>query len=262
MGVFCWGYRRAHFDIIYPGDATLFPRALLHFEINSGTKTASFISALNSENPGTLVCTKSLSTSPTQWCQLSSIPFYSNFVSDFSPSFTKIQDFVTTAKEICNIYNIFIIYKKVSEKVLCEFVKEWVSYLQVWFCLTYRSETIAFNANQNHMYLSYCRLLELNSSGLPKLLLQLHFIAKPQYLKKLQNPFPPTCLLYNWPTKNSVFLERMFHWVSFRPGTSCLKLMLVFILILWLYWMPSQGKSFSSLLLVIEWFKKKKDCIL
>jgi hypothetical protein len=42
-------------------------------------------------------------------------------------------------------------------------------------------------------------------------------------------------LLYNWPTKNSVFLERMLHWVSFRPATSCLKLMLLFIFILWLY---------------------------
>lgn len=61
-----WATGDAHFDILYPGDATLFPRALLHFEINLGTKTASFISALNSENPGTLVCTKSLSNSPTQ----------------------------------------------------------------------------------------------------------------------------------------------------------------------------------------------------
>jgi hypothetical protein len=69
--IYFWGFfvgatGEAHFDILYPGDATLFPRALLHFEINLGTKTASFVSALNSENPGTLVCTKSLSTSPTQ----------------------------------------------------------------------------------------------------------------------------------------------------------------------------------------------------
>jgi hypothetical protein len=65
-GFFVGAAGEAHFDILYPGDATLFPRALLHFEINLGTKTASFVSALNSENPGTLVCTKLLSTSPTQ----------------------------------------------------------------------------------------------------------------------------------------------------------------------------------------------------
>ncbi|CAK9860167.1 unnamed protein product [Sphagnum jensenii] len=54
----------AHFDILYPGDATLFPRALLHFEINLGTKTASFVSALNSENPGTLIAGASLFRTP------------------------------------------------------------------------------------------------------------------------------------------------------------------------------------------------------
>ncbi len=114
----------AHFDILYPGDATLFPRALLHFEINLGTKTASFISALNSENPGTLVCTKSLTNSPTQWCQLSSIQYLQQLCITFQPKFTKIQVFVTTAKNFCNIYNILIIYKTVSEKVLSEFVKK------------------------------------------------------------------------------------------------------------------------------------------
>jgi hypothetical protein len=42
----------------------------------------------------------------------------------FQPKFTKIQVFVTTAKNFCNIYNILIIYKTVSEKVLSEFVKK------------------------------------------------------------------------------------------------------------------------------------------
>ncbi len=45
----------AHLDIIRPGDSTLFPRGLLHFEINLGTENATYISALNSQNPGTLV---------------------------------------------------------------------------------------------------------------------------------------------------------------------------------------------------------------
>jgi len=44
-----------HLDIIRPGDSTLFPRGLLHFEINLGRENATYISALNSQNPGTLV---------------------------------------------------------------------------------------------------------------------------------------------------------------------------------------------------------------
>lgn len=43
----------AHVNILYPGDVTLFPRGLLHFELNVGEETADYLSALNSENPGT-----------------------------------------------------------------------------------------------------------------------------------------------------------------------------------------------------------------
>jgi mannose-6-phosphate isomerase-like protein (cupin superfamily) len=42
-------------DILYPGDLTVFPRGVLHFELNVGTVEAEYLSALNSENPGTLV---------------------------------------------------------------------------------------------------------------------------------------------------------------------------------------------------------------
>ena len=45
----------AHIDILYPGDVTVFPRGLLHFELNVGKRTALYISALNSQNPGVLV---------------------------------------------------------------------------------------------------------------------------------------------------------------------------------------------------------------
>lgn len=44
-----------HVDLIYPGDVTVFPRGLMHYELNVGNETANFFSALNSENPGTLV---------------------------------------------------------------------------------------------------------------------------------------------------------------------------------------------------------------
>ncbi|BBN00977.1 protein MpCupin29 [Marchantia polymorpha subsp. ruderalis] len=43
-----------HINILYPGDLIVFPRGLLHFEVNVGTETAFYISALNSQNPGTL----------------------------------------------------------------------------------------------------------------------------------------------------------------------------------------------------------------
>lgn len=46
---------KAHINILYPGDVTIFPRGMLHFEINLGKKRADFLSALNSQNPGTLV---------------------------------------------------------------------------------------------------------------------------------------------------------------------------------------------------------------
>ncbi|KAJ7523219.1 hypothetical protein O6H91_18G041800 [Diphasiastrum complanatum] len=45
----------AHIDILRPGDVTIFPRGMIHFEQNIGFKTAFFISALNSQNPGTLI---------------------------------------------------------------------------------------------------------------------------------------------------------------------------------------------------------------
>ncbi|GAQ93390.1 hypothetical protein KFL_014910010, partial [Klebsormidium nitens] len=43
-----------HIDLIYPGDVTIFPQGMMHFEINLGNTTALYFSALNSENPGTL----------------------------------------------------------------------------------------------------------------------------------------------------------------------------------------------------------------
>jgi hypothetical protein len=49
------GVGAAHINILYPGDVTVFPRGQLHFEINIGKVTASYLSALNSQNPGTLV---------------------------------------------------------------------------------------------------------------------------------------------------------------------------------------------------------------
>ncbi|XP_024537686.1 nectarin-1 [Selaginella moellendorffii] len=41
-------------NLLNPGDITIFPRGTMHFEINVGTKPAFYISALNSQNPGTL----------------------------------------------------------------------------------------------------------------------------------------------------------------------------------------------------------------
>ncbi|BBN15631.1 protein MpCupin99 [Marchantia polymorpha subsp. ruderalis] len=44
----------AHIHILYPGDLIVIPRGLLHFELIVGTETAFYVSALNSQNPGTL----------------------------------------------------------------------------------------------------------------------------------------------------------------------------------------------------------------
>jgi len=47
-------------DILYPGDLTVFPRGVLHFELNVGNVEAEYLSALNSENPGTLTSSEAL----------------------------------------------------------------------------------------------------------------------------------------------------------------------------------------------------------
>eukprot|EP00253_Pinus_taeda_P015764 PITA_15764 len=50
----------SHIDILYPGDITVFPRGVLHFELNVGSVEAEYLSALNSENPGTLTSSEAL----------------------------------------------------------------------------------------------------------------------------------------------------------------------------------------------------------
>lgn len=49
-----------HVNLLYPGDVTLFPRGMIHFELNVGDKEAEYISALNSQNPGTLTAAAAL----------------------------------------------------------------------------------------------------------------------------------------------------------------------------------------------------------
>eukprot|EP00243_Klebsormidium_subtile_P006330 TRINITY_DN2674_c0_g1_i1.p1 TRINITY_DN2674_c0_g1~~TRINITY_DN2674_c0_g1_i1.p1 ORF type:complete len:141 (+),score=36.89 TRINITY_DN2674_c0_g1_i1:1108-1530(+) len=53
-----------HIDLVYPGDVTVFPRGMMHFEINLGNTTALYFSALNSENPGTLSAANALAQIP------------------------------------------------------------------------------------------------------------------------------------------------------------------------------------------------------
>ncbi|KAJ7525620.1 hypothetical protein O6H91_17G059400 [Diphasiastrum complanatum] len=55
----------AHIDILYPGDVTVFPRGMLHFEQNVGKTIAFYISALDSQNPGTLTSAGALFQLPT-----------------------------------------------------------------------------------------------------------------------------------------------------------------------------------------------------
>eukprot|EP00249_Psilotum_nudum_P009929 c22239_g1_i1 orf=524-1216(-) len=57
---------KRHINIIHPGDVTVFPRGLLHYEINVGNQTARYISALNSQNPGTLTASLALFRVPSR----------------------------------------------------------------------------------------------------------------------------------------------------------------------------------------------------
>lgn len=52
-------------NTIKEGQATIFPRALLHFQRNIGTGTAQYISMLNSENPGVMSFPRTLFTLPS-----------------------------------------------------------------------------------------------------------------------------------------------------------------------------------------------------
>lgn len=55
-----------HIYILYPGDIIVFPRGLLHYELNVGSTEAFFISALNSQNPGVLTAATALFQLPTR----------------------------------------------------------------------------------------------------------------------------------------------------------------------------------------------------
>lgn len=52
-------------NIVKAGQATLFPRALLHFQRNVGKGTSQYISMLNSENPGVMSFPRTLFTLPS-----------------------------------------------------------------------------------------------------------------------------------------------------------------------------------------------------
>lgn len=56
----------AHINILHPGDVTVFPRGMLHFELNVGTEDAEFLSSLNSENPGSLIAAQALFELPAR----------------------------------------------------------------------------------------------------------------------------------------------------------------------------------------------------
>eukprot|EP00249_Psilotum_nudum_P034385 c5337_g1_i2 orf=121-804(+) len=56
----------AHIDILNPGDIVIFPRGLLHFEFNVGSETAHYLSALGSQNPGTLAAAGALFNLPAR----------------------------------------------------------------------------------------------------------------------------------------------------------------------------------------------------
>jgi quercetin dioxygenase-like cupin family protein len=56
----------SHIYILYPGDVIVFPRGLLHYELNVGTEQAFYISALNSQNPGVLTAGGVLFALPTR----------------------------------------------------------------------------------------------------------------------------------------------------------------------------------------------------
>jgi len=55
---------KLHANIVKPGQATVFPRALLHFQRNIGKGTTQYISILNSENPGVMSFPRVFATLP------------------------------------------------------------------------------------------------------------------------------------------------------------------------------------------------------
>eukprot|EP00245_Coleochaete_scutata_P008057 TRINITY_DN23_c0_g1_i2.p1 TRINITY_DN23_c0_g1~~TRINITY_DN23_c0_g1_i2.p1 ORF type:complete len:185 (-),score=39.87 TRINITY_DN23_c0_g1_i2:469-1023(-) len=49
-------------NTLYPGDITVFPRGLPHFQLNKGKETALAVAALNSANPGAIFLDKALAS--------------------------------------------------------------------------------------------------------------------------------------------------------------------------------------------------------
>ncbi|CAM6035000.1 unnamed protein product [Sphagnum compactum] len=78
-----------HTDELIAGDVALFPRGLLHFEQNLGNTNCTFISALNSQNPGVLNAGQALFAVPNPVLATAlniPIPILQIFENDFSPA--------------------------------------------------------------------------------------------------------------------------------------------------------------------------------
>ncbi|KAH8967330.1 hypothetical protein BDL97_03G072900 [Sphagnum fallax] len=76
-------------DELHVGDVALFPRGLLHFEQNLGNTNCTFISALNSQNPGVLNAGQALFAIPNPVLATAlniPIPLLQIFKNDFSPA--------------------------------------------------------------------------------------------------------------------------------------------------------------------------------
>ncbi|CAM6049894.1 unnamed protein product [Sphagnum compactum] len=78
-----------HKDELCAGDVALFPRGLLHFEQNLGNTNCTFISALNSQNPGVLNAGQALFAVPNPVLATAlniPIPVLQILKNDFSPA--------------------------------------------------------------------------------------------------------------------------------------------------------------------------------
>ncbi|CAK9873136.1 unnamed protein product [Sphagnum jensenii] len=76
-------------DRLFAGDVALFPRGLLHFEQNFGNTNCTFISALNSQNPGVLNAGQALFALPNPVLATAlniPIPLLQIFKNEFSPA--------------------------------------------------------------------------------------------------------------------------------------------------------------------------------
>ncbi|CAN0444968.1 unnamed protein product, partial [Ascophyllum nodosum] len=95
------GGTRAIINDISQGDVTLFPQGLVHYQQNLGCSPATFVAALNSEDPGTSVITTNLFNLPIEAIKARTRAVLPVDDTDLEAIITALPTVLTTSRQEC-----------------------------------------------------------------------------------------------------------------------------------------------------------------